>query len=134
MGLFLVVEIYTVLDRWLPLPMVGCVLDVCRLSTRIEDGVACKKNSTGTMQGRILDGLSLGAKERDLEQIGHENTKIGKQNISPTSQKPGTARASLGTAVSPSRRPFAAFAWTPSYSILAHNLPRNILGIYLLRF
>ncbi|KEH15973.1 hypothetical protein MTR_0404s0010 [Medicago truncatula] len=53
--------------------------------------------------GRILDGLSLGAKERDLEQIGHENTKIGKQNISPTSQKPGTARASLGTAVPPSR-------------------------------
>ncbi|RHN69150.1 hypothetical protein MtrunA17_Chr3g0121601 [Medicago truncatula] len=30
--------------------------------------------------------------------------------------------------------PFAAFALTPSYSILAHNLPRNILGIYLLRF
>ncbi|KEH33094.1 hypothetical protein MTR_3g022755 [Medicago truncatula] len=53
--------------------------------------------------GRILDGVSLGAKERDLEQIGHENTKIGKQNISPTSQKPGTARASLGTAVPPSR-------------------------------
>ncbi|KEH38105.1 hypothetical protein MTR_2g461370 [Medicago truncatula] len=84
--------------------------------------------------GRILDGLSLGAKERDLEQIGHENMKIGRQNMSPTSQKPGTARASLGTAVPPSRRPFAAFAWTPSYSILAHNLPWNILGIYLLRF
>ncbi|AES72474.2 hypothetical protein MTR_3g091230 [Medicago truncatula] len=55
------------------------------------------------VQERILDGLSLGAKERDLEPIGHENTKIGKQNISPTSQKPGTARASLGTAVPPSR-------------------------------
>ncbi|KEH38245.1 hypothetical protein MTR_2g065965 [Medicago truncatula] len=54
-------------------------------------------------QGRILDGVSLGAKERDLEQIGHKNTKIGKQNISPTSQKHGTARASLGTAVPPSR-------------------------------
>ncbi|RHN38471.1 hypothetical protein MtrunA17_Chr6g0475141 [Medicago truncatula] len=54
-------------------------------------------------QGRILDGESLGAKERDLEQIGHKNMKIGKQNISPTSQKLGTARASLGTAVPPSR-------------------------------
>ncbi|KEH18519.1 hypothetical protein MTR_8g023218 [Medicago truncatula] len=53
--------------------------------------------------GRILDGESLGAKERGLEQIGHKNMKIGKQNISPTSQKPGTARASLGTAVPPSR-------------------------------
>ncbi|KEH37490.1 hypothetical protein MTR_2g040085 [Medicago truncatula] len=46
--------------------------------------------------GRILDGVSLGAKERDLEQIGHKNMKIGKQNISPTSQK-------LSTAVPPSR-------------------------------
>ncbi|KEH37718.1 hypothetical protein MTR_2g046040 [Medicago truncatula] len=32
---------------------------------------------------RILDGLSLGAKERDLEPIGHENMKIERQNTSP---------------------------------------------------
>ncbi|KEH22980.1 hypothetical protein MTR_7g063350 [Medicago truncatula] len=59
---------------------------------------------------RILDGLSLGAKERDLEPIGHKNMKIERQNMSPTSQKLGTARASLGTAVPPSRVSFAAFA------------------------
>ncbi|KEH22525.1 hypothetical protein MTR_7g052025 [Medicago truncatula] len=59
---------------------------------------------------RILDGLSLRAKERDLEPIGHKNMKIERQNMSPTSQKLGTARASLGTAVPPSRVSFAAFA------------------------
>ncbi|KEH27931.1 hypothetical protein MTR_5g049650 [Medicago truncatula] len=68
------------------------------------------------MCGRILDGLNLGAKERGLEQIGHKNIKIERQIMSPISQKPGTARASLGTAVPPSRAPFAAFAWILSYS------------------
>ncbi|KEH17614.1 hypothetical protein MTR_0005s0240 [Medicago truncatula] len=32
---------------------------------------------------RIFDGLSLGAKERDLELIRYENTEIWRQNISP---------------------------------------------------
>ncbi|KEH19266.1 hypothetical protein MTR_8g446060 [Medicago truncatula] len=59
---------------------------------------------------RIFDGLSLGAKERDLELIRYENRKIRRQNMSPQSQKLGTARASIGTAVPPSRIAFAAFA------------------------
>ncbi|KEH28011.1 hypothetical protein MTR_5g058575 [Medicago truncatula] len=32
---------------------------------------------------RILDGLSLGAKERDLALIRYENTKIWRQNMFP---------------------------------------------------
>ncbi|KEH32663.1 transmembrane protein, putative [Medicago truncatula] len=75
------------------------------------------------LQERILDGLSLGAKERDLELIRYKNMKIRRQKY--------VSWNILGIF---SRTPFAPFAWTPSYSILAHNLPRNILGIYLLRF
>ncbi|KEH23079.1 hypothetical protein MTR_7g066140 [Medicago truncatula] len=52
---------------------------------------------------RILDGLSLAAKEIGLELIRYKNT-------SPPSQKLGTTRARLGTAVPPPRTTFAAFA------------------------
>ncbi|KEH26527.1 hypothetical protein MTR_6g463930 [Medicago truncatula] len=70
---------------------------------RIRAGIVYFKMQFIIFQEGIFDGKSLGAKERDLEQIGHKNMKIGKQNIFPTSQKLGTARASLGTAVPPSR-------------------------------
>ncbi|KEH20008.1 hypothetical protein MTR_8g064570 [Medicago truncatula] len=45
---------------------------------------------------QIFDGLSLGAKERDLELIRYENTKIWRQNIFPKVRS--LARPVLGLA------------------------------------
>ncbi|KEH40911.1 hypothetical protein MTR_1g037410 [Medicago truncatula] len=55
--------------------------------------------------------LSLGAKERDLELIRVENTKIQYKNMTPPSQKLGTARATSHTVVPTLRMPFAAFCF-----------------------
>ena len=50
--------------------------------------------------------------------FGAKIRKIRNKNIKPPSQKLGTARANVGTAVPPPRTAFAAFAWRPSYPIL----------------
>ncbi|KEH26709.1 hypothetical protein MTR_6g471400 [Medicago truncatula] len=75
--------------------------------TSLDHGGKDTPSLTSYEKERIFDGLSLGAKERGLGLIWSKNKTIRRQKHFSPSQKLGTARATIGTAVPPPRAPFA---------------------------